>query len=263
MILNNPPVQTVDDLIEILPKFMKPSDPPPVRDAILAGLVAMFLTYQFRSDYAVAQSDILRATDFYLDGLASDRNYVRQLFEGDEDFRTRILSIPGLVTPTAIIETVKVLLASYSVIEPQILEASLDRWFATDGLASFHSFIGTSPDYPDRLYPSDLDRNGVERPNSEPGGSWVFSDELGRYFVLRVPQIPGTENQHMFISTGKGSFVADGSNTSSQETTDTDASFAFSIRQSALDVYNQIVTAVERIKGHSIRWLLFADPNLT
>lgn len=273
---NPAPVTTTDDVLAVLPFFLKPSDPPPVRDAIIAALVAMFRTYQAKSSYASAQSDILRANGIYLDGLASDREIFRQVSEDDESLRTRILSIPGLVTPAAILAAVNSIIAGFTTAQAQLFEASVDRWFVNNGnsASQWHSFIGQNPFYQDRLYIDDLSLNlGQFRLQSRVGGAWAFGDTIGRYFVLRIPQLPGTENQHMFIGDGSNtngqeslgtvvSFIADGSNTNSQESAGTDVSFAYSLRQSVVDVYNQIISAVERIKGHSIRWMLFADPNL-
>lgn len=270
---NPAPVNSVDDIISILPFFLKSDDSPPVRDAIIAALVSIFLAYQDASSYASAQSDILRAVGLYLDGLGSDRGITRQPSELDESYRTRILSIPNIVTPSAILAAVNSILAPYTSVQAQLFEASLDRWFVFNG-TSHLSFIGTNPIYLDRLYIDDIASNlGQSRPQSRVGGAWTFGDTVGRYFVLRVPLLPETEVQHMFIADGSNtnnqetnssvvSFIADGSNVSGQETTGSDASFCFNLRQSIIDVYTQIVSAVERIKASSIRWQLFADPKL-
>ena len=60
------PFSSTDDVLAILPAFLKPSDPAPVRDAVVAAILAMAIAYQERAGYAAAQSDVLRAVDTYL-----------------------------------------------------------------------------------------------------------------------------------------------------------------------------------------------------
>lgn len=256
------PVTGTADVLKEFPREVRNADVATVRDAIVAGITAMFQEFQDRAEYAALQSDIVTATDIYLEGLGDDHELPKLSGETETDYRTRILSTPELVTPTAIIDAVLNIIASYTPIQPQYMEASLDRWYVSAGDAVWHSFIEAGPQYQDRLYPDDVLTNGVERANSDPGYAWVFSDEVGRYFVLRIPNLSSSDTQHAFISTGSGSFINDGTNPSGSESNGLVATFMFGPRQLATQLYAAIVGAIDKIKGHSIRWQLLVDSRL-
>jgi hypothetical protein len=283
------PVSDSSDVLAVLPVFVRASDSAPVRDAIAAGLAAILKRHQELSAYAAAQSDLLRATGLYLDGACEEHGVFRQPGEEDEALRARALTTPDLVTPEAILATANAILAPWTTKQPQYLESGLDRLFISDGSASWHSFIGASPSYPDRCYPDDhlLNRGGV-RPQSDPGAAWVFSDNIGRYFVLRVPVVafvdvslayagerlaPSDPNFPQLggaepaaypplgvgdlppASGGRGLFIGDGSSADV-------ATFVFPPLLDPLSVYQAVAVAVDRIKGHSIRWMLVVDERL-
>src|SRR5436190_1114871 len=97
------PVRRAADVLAVLPAFVRASDTAPVRDAISAGLAEILKRHQEIAGYAAGQSDILRATGIYLDGLCEDRGVYRQAGEDDEALRARALTLPELVTPEAIL----------------------------------------------------------------------------------------------------------------------------------------------------------------
>lgn len=265
-------VKDVDDVKRILPAEWKEKDDAPVRDAFLAALTAIMQELQVKGGYAAAQSDILRATDRYLSGLAEDRGFTKAPGEATEAFRARILQIPDLVTFDAIVAAVNAILAPFTPILCRAFDSVQDRWFVTDGTAAFHSYVGknVAPYYPDRLYQDHAVavNGGVFIPQSQPTGAWCFGDTVGRYFVIVVPDISPRDSSLQFCYDGTGphtdaAYIADGSNTASQESSGTDATFVFTQLQTALAVYQSIVNTVERISGQGIRWQLYADPSLT
>ncbi len=246
------PVETSDDVMAVLPAFMRSSDTAVTRDAIIALLTAIFKEMQDRGEYAALQSDILHASGIYLEGLAEDRDFQKQAGESDELLRARVLRIPELVTPTAIMTAVAAIIAPYTTKHAKYFEASLDRWFVSDGTPAWHSFIGAPPQYLDRLYEYDADSNGGDFiPNREVNGAWAFSDEIGRYFVIRIPPLSGSDDQHAFIE--GPAFIGTG----------LARTYVFSNRQLALDIYAAIINSVQRIKGSSIRWMLYVDSSIT
>ncbi len=247
------PVETSADVLAVLPAFMRSSDTALTRDAIIALLTAVFKEMQDRGEYAAAQSDLLHARGIYLTGLAEDRDFQRQSGEPDEALRARVLRIPQFVTPSAIMAAVAAIIAPYTAKSAKYFEASLDRWFVSSGDATWHSFSGTKPQYLDRLYEYDVSSNGgVFISNREVNGLWVFDDAIGRYFILRIPPLSGSDDQHSFI--GGPAFIGTGSGEVS--------TFVFRNRQLALDIYATLINTVQRIKGSSFRWMLYVDPTL-
>jgi hypothetical protein len=298
------PVSSVDDVLGIWPSSLKTPDPAPIRDAVLAAIAAMFagqgyaLGYQDLAAYCAAQSDVLRATGIYLDGLFEDRDIRRQVGETDADYRTRGLAFQVVVTTDAIVAAVNSILAPASDKECQVFDATLDRafLFSTDMPRPF-SAPGVQPQYLDRLYHEDLAVNGVARDNAEPGGMWVFSDAIGRYFVVRIPDLapidallqlcysgtkldpgdktvpelggatPSSSPQPPpgYLSAaigGTGLYTGDGTNAAGSEADGSVATFLYSNTTDSSRVYETIVNTIERIKGHSIRWMLYVDPSL-
>lgn len=258
------PVNTSADVLAVFPAFIRKPDTALVRDAIVAMLTVIFQDMQSKSEYAAWQSDILYATGVYLTGLGNDRGFEKHAGETDEQFRARVLQIPQLVTPAAILAAVNSILSSYTSFHARYMEASVDRLFIADGTTTWKSFIGASPSYYTRLYEGDSAANGgVFIPGRGINGAWVFSDTIGRYFVLRIPPLIGSDDQHSFILAGAGSFINDGTNVSGTEATGSVATFMFADRQSAIDIYTTIVNTVNRIKGSSIRWMLYVDARIS
>jgi hypothetical protein len=249
------PVNSTADVLAEYPVDVRNVAVAPVRDGIIALQTGVLQEYQDCATYAKLQSSILTATDTYLEGLGSDRGIYRQPGEDLEVYRQRLLTVPVLVTPQAILSVVGKIIATYTVRLPQYMEASLDRWFLQDGTATWHSFIGADPSYPDRYFPDDSALNGgLVRVQSSPYNARVFSDTNGRYFQLYIPNLSGSDTEHAFILAGAGSFFGDGSNTSGAEADGSVATFVFPTRLLATQLYNLIVNAVESIKGQGIRW---------
>jgi hypothetical protein len=284
------------DVLAVLPLVVRAPATAPVRDGLAAGLAGLLRRHELIAGYAAAQSDLLRATGLYLQGLCEDHSVFLQLGETDEALRARALAVPDLVTPSAILTLVNSLLAPWTTGTAQLFESAQDRVFISDGAADWHSFIGASPSYTDRLYPDDAAANdGFVRPQSDPGTSWVFGDAIGRYFVLRIPEVAPVDVTLVYdgtllspadasapeqgggdatsypslspgelppLSGGDGLFVGDGSNASAAESDGSVATFLFPPLSDPLSVYQEVASAVERIKGQSIRWALLVDASL-
>jgi hypothetical protein len=234
-----------------------------VRDALASALVHILRRYRQLSAYAATQCDITRAKGIYLQSLCAEHGVYEQPGESDEQLRTRALTTPDLVTPAAILAAANTILALYTSARAQYAESILDRWFVSDGTAGWHSFVGAQPQYFARLYPADAAANGgFVRPSSELGGAWAFSDQVGRFFILRVPVLTGITDAHAFVAADLNApadarvFVGDGSSKASA------GMFVYETPSTALGAYQAIVNAINRIKGHSVRWVLYADPKL-
>ena len=220
------------DVVAAYPRQYR-TDEHPVLDAAAEALAAMHSMYQDASDNAAAQSDILRATGIYLDGLAEDRGVARASGESDDAYRARTIAWKSVVTPSAILGIVNTILASYGVGKvAQLFESILDRWFVEDGTTDWCCPICTSdtligPSYPNRLYPDDaLLNDGQFRPQSDPGEALTFAYDEGRMFVLRVPADAGIVDE-----------LPD-------------------------EVFAAIINSVNRIVGQSIVWAMWVDPRL-
>lgn len=273
------PVVDETDVLNAFPKFFRRADTAAIRDGLVAGIAAMCLAYQSRASFAAAQSDVLRAEGAALVAFGAPIGIFKQKGEDDEDYRLRIIGIPELVTPAAILAAAGAILAPYTSVLPQYCESIHDRWFvnkASVNGSTWHSYMWRSttsraPSYLDRLYPQDASRNGgFFRPQSSPGGARVFRDHLGREFVLRVPDISRIDKTGAFLlartthtanplvspRTKAGWFVGRGASFNNTTFFRRDATTAEA-------VYQAIVNTVTKIKGHGIRWVLLADPKLS
>lgn len=264
-VVDNRDLPVVDefDIYNILPKFLRPEDPAPVRDAIVAALTAMMREYQSLSTEAVGMNNLLLANDMGLRGLGEDRGVYQSDNESDTTYRLRILSFPELVTPTVIVAAVNSILAPFTSIQCQYSESVQDRLYIGDSSARpWHSYVwdstmSMSPTYPDRLYEDDIDDNlGYVRPNSNPGGARVYSDEIGRLFMIRIPDLAGIDSIGGFPNSSslEDRLYVGGVGVSSGIRV---------VGTSTLDTFNNIVATIYRLKGHSIRFIVWADPKLT
>ncbi len=255
------PVASAADVLAAHAVEQRSSEAAPVRDAIAESETAMFLAYQAGSDHAAAQCDPTRATGIYLAGHASDRGIYKQEGEEDEELRARIFTVPDVVSPQAILAAANAAIAPYTDKTAKIFESVLDRLFLGDGTTTWHNFLtdGTAdidPQYQDRRYEL--------RDGAGPGGSWVFGDTYGRYFVLRVPDLSGVTDALGFVYSGTqepddgfGLFLSDGSDPDGSS-----SGFLYEGSSDALSIYQAIVNAVNGIRGHGVRWMLIVDPKL-
>jgi len=224
-------IRNTKDVLAAYPRKFR-TEVHPVLDAVVESHHAMHLTYQDASDYASKQSDILRASDEYLDGLAEDRGSVRAINEDDESYRERTIAWKSVVTPASILATVNAILSPFVGPCAQLFETILDAWFVGDESCEWMCPVGPAdtlngPSYPIRLYPDDAAINGgVFRPQSDPGEALVSSDDTKRMFVLRVPELDTS-----------GVPIPD-------------------------EVYQAIINSVNRIIGQSIQWAMWVDPRL-
>jgi hypothetical protein len=263
------PVNSADDVRSILPPEARtlPAEQAPVREALVELVTSTHLAWQNSSAYAAAQSDVSRATNLYLDGLLGDRGIPRQPNESDETYRDRGLTSPELVSPAVILSAVNAILAPYTDVKACLFPCILDQLFVHDGTASWHAFLWNSdpqdPDYADRRY----DDRSAATPNVNPGNTWLFtSGLLGRGFVLRVPLLSNLSPEGAYINDGTvqpdDGYVGDGSNDSGSEADGSIGLFIYLTETDALSIYQQIVGAVEALRGHGVRWELFVDPDL-
>jgi hypothetical protein len=262
------PVKSPDDVLAVLPAALKRADTAPVQDAIVDSHTALQFAYQEATEYALAQADVGRATEEYLDGLADDRGFARALHETNSELRDRVEAFPALVTPEAIRQAINQILARFTTKQCEVFEF-IDRWFVNDGTTSWHSFVATAtqfagPSYPERFFSGDAPQQGGKFvPNSDPGGAWVFSDTIGRHFVVRVPDLSGIgitftygdPDPEIDETIQDRWYVGDGSSS-------TNTSYINGDIGTALGVYQAIESTVNAIAGHSIRWSMWADPRL-
>lgn len=267
------PVASEADVLAVFPVEVRRELTAPVRDGLVAALTEILKEYQRRSSQAAAFSDLLRSEGTHLEGLAADHEVYKQPGESDEDLRARVLGIPELVTPAAILAAVNAILEPWTDIQAKYFESELDQWFVTDGTAEFDSFVFddeevASPHYPDRLYADDEDENeGDVVEGREVLGAWVFADVLGRHFLLRVPPLEAVDDDGSYAidddDDTDGMWIADGSDTSGAESDGSVISFIFTDQTFSDDLYAAIVSVVELLKGQGMRWSAIVDPLLT
>jgi hypothetical protein len=266
------PFQSTDDVLAQLPALLRDTPVDPIRDALLASLTALLFACEQAGEYAAAQTDKVRATVQYLDGLGGDGGVFRAPSEDPESYRSRLLMVPSIVTEQAIVAAVNIILAPFTDVQCQALDAALDRWFVGDsGSRRWHSFLEASPSYPSRLYPSEATRDGgIVRPNSEPGGARVFGDAKGRMFFLRVPDLSllSTNDSSVWKRTSyaaspglSGFFVGSGAVVLGGAVL-VQATF-MSVGTVALAVYQAIESTVNDLVGQSVRWSMISEPGLT
>lgn len=259
------PVREASDVARHLPSEYKNEEVAVARDALVASLTAAAIYYQDRSKYAAAQSDIATATERYLIALAADRGIYKADSESDDEFRERVLAIPDLVSPNAIMAAVNAVLSAHTDVQAQYFESIQDRAYlrtvASPGCATI---LGGSPSYASRLYPEDEAANGGARPQSSPGGARLFNDRIGRFFLLRVPDLSPLDSQIPALYPGGGATPEDvgigriflGTGIAAPPL------FLRNDSATAVDVYRAIASAVDSIRGHSIRWRMISDSSL-
>lgn len=270
------PVRSVDDVLALFPAEVRDSAVAPIRDALAAALTAILQFWQRRSSRAAALSDILRAKGKALDGLLADHEVYRQPGESDAAFRVRGLGLAEMVTPEAILDAVDAILAPFTPLRAKYFESEPDQWFTHDGtITTFDSFVyvadnvaQASPHYADRMYPDDtVENEGDVIERREVLGAWAFADGIGRYFVLRLPQLEAVDELGSYAFDGTvtddGMFVADGSDTSGAESDGSVTSFFFTDQVLSDELYAAIVSTVELLKGQGVRWQAYVDPLLS
>lgn len=266
------PVNTSSDVLAVFPVDVRRANQAMVRDALAAALREIHAEYQRRSRRCVALSDVLRSTGVHLDGLLRDHGVYRQPGELDTAFRARFLGVPSLVTPAAVMAAVNAVLAPYTTKRAVYFEPNVDRWFVCSGDApsGFASFVfargvHVNPRYPDRLFVDDSAINdGVSLGDRGAISAWVPADAIGRHFVVRIPNLGAPDSVGSYVSLGATStmFIGDGTDTDGAESSGEVISFVYETRATARDIYAAIVSAVETIKGHGIRWSAIIDPAL-
>jgi hypothetical protein len=281
------PIYAPADVWELVPATYKESQKKPVLDAFVEALTEIALGWEDAGTEACAESDVASASGAFLDGLADDRDIFRQPDETDGPLRARTLVAAEPVDRLSTVAAVNAILLPFTEGKAHIFDSVLDRWFITDGTARFHSLIGCTPFYPDRLYPCDAVANGgAVRLQSEPGGTYAgqnFRDMVGRGFVLRVPDISSIDKVHAYVfdasthpaddGTVEGADAADTpydprhrmfvGTELSWDSGNAGRSFLSRGNRTALSVYQTIADKVNALCGHGVRWALIVDPKLT
>lgn len=262
------PIASTEDVLAILPPEARQRPDAPVRDALVTLVTDTALAWQVKSAQAAANADVTRAVSIYLDGLLGDRGIHRAEGEADEAYRARALSSPELVAPGVIIQAVNTVLAPYTDVKAQLFPCILDQTYLHQGDGTWHNFIwdattvgtaGADPDYADRYYD--------DRTQAHPDAAWVFDNYLlGRGFLLRVPLLSNLSPEGAYLNDGTvqpdDGYAGDGSDTSGSEADGSIGLFVYLSESDAMGVYAQVVSAVESLRGHGIRWMLYVDPNL-
>lgn len=261
------PVADTSAVLAVLPDALSAPEVDAVRDALVEALTALMIEWQYRTDYAVALVDPIRAVKQYLAALANDKGASKAVGEDDEALRARAIQQRQCVTEAAIVAGVNLILSLVTVTECQLNDATLDRWFLHDGTdgaggpAVWHSFVGAGPNYPDRFFADDAVNNGdYSRPNSEVHGARLYSDTIGRHLLLRVPDFGFQQLDAPFVYSdpgenqpiGLGFFVGDGSSSAL-------ASYINSTITDPIGIYQAIENFMNNACGQSIRWEMLSD----
>jgi hypothetical protein len=262
------PVSSDADVLQLLPHEYREEETAPVRDALVHAHATQQEFYQEKADYAAAQSDIGRATGRYLQALGADRGFRKQDNESNDEFRSRTLAVPDLVTPGAIVDAVNAILAEVGAGECEYLESIADRLYVneTGGTGICAGVVGATPINPTRLYPEDEAVNGAARPNASPGAAWTFDDHVGRFFVLRVPNLASLDSAlptpWSSSSTAPNRSIGRGSLFLRTSVGLANHGYLYANASTALDTYKRICDTVAAIVGHSIRWMMISDTTL-
>lgn len=257
-------VRDDSDVLALLPvEYRRGEETEEIRDALVAAVTKTHQKFHDRAAYAAAQCDISRATGVHLEGQAADRDFHKATGETEAQFRARILANPELVTTKAIMDRVNALLAPHTPAEAHGFEGILDQWFVgEDGVDNeWESFVGAAPNYPSRFYPDLSEPAAIPRSNSSPGDARVFAGEMGRLFVIRVPDLVGIDAQRAYAASDDGEigfFLTDAGGND-----ELNGSFVARETATAETVYGALVGSVAAIKGHSIRWIVLIDESLT
>lgn len=248
----------VSDDTDVLAEFPRPHKNPaqaPVRDAFTAGFAEGHKAYQNIAARAAAQCDPMRATGDYLKSFAEERSVIPGASETEASVRSRLFQAPEIVTPDAIADGVNAILALYTDKQCTLSELELDGYFVHDGTATWDSFIGCDPDYPDRYYD--------DVPSLLPGGA-VPSRGYSRSFLLRIPPLEDNDETVSYVLDfdDEGIYIGDGTDTAGSETDGTVATSAYVDSQFADDIYTRVVGYVESIKGQGISFSVVVDPAL-
>jgi hypothetical protein len=274
-------IVTDDDVMAILPAYMRESDNAPIRDAIVAALRVMATTYEEAASYAAAQRDVIYASGDELDSLLEPRRYDGEL---DEDYRLRALGLRDVVTPNAICAAVNVLIAPYTC---SYLEPELDQFFVTgsvdDGSDTvWGCFLDVAPQYQDRFYPDDTASNsGAVKAHVNPGPAGLYDHDGGRYFVIQIPDLSNLNKNIVLVYNGVKMTSTDpsvpelGGQFKFGEsiggtgiypmgvvvTTPANRSFLFNNTTGEDSRYDAIIDVVERLRGGGFQWALVVHPS--
>lgn len=243
----------------------------PVRDALNEADACIHVAYQDEVASLIAQQDARTASGDALRKIASEHGITPAQNESDSALRLRIFGTIKVVAPQAIVDVVNALLAPYTTVQCQLVEPEMDGMFITDGTAAYDgAFINnpgsySSPSYPDRFYPDDAALNGGFKLTNNDPMTAIVANGKPRTFHLILPELSATDADFMFViddmsPTGatEGLFLFDGAQDTLADVGSNN--FAFNTAFLSDEVYNQIVAAVDSMKGQGMTWSAYVDP---
>ncbi len=254
-----PSLRSPDDVLDVLPAELRQDDTAAVRDALAAALFELIDSAEEAADFAAAQSDPLRAVEADEDELFEDRGVARAADEPDETYRERALDQQNVASFTALRDAVNKILATATTSTCRISEAVLDRWFLGSGADDWHSHIGRTPTYPERLFDFPA---GSGVPGNDPGGLRMFNDTVGRHFLVCVPDLSGAGDVKLIANSIGTTNPGDARLTPGFFVGRAEFPAFVGGGQYDIQIYSAIISAVTSLVGHSVRWTLIVDPNI-
>lgn len=245
-----PTAQSADDVLAPMPEKYRQEDQPVTR-ALASALAAYTAAHDEATEYAAAQSDLLRATGKYLDGKAQDHGFVRAQSESDDNFRERILTWKPIGTREAIASAIDAAVAQYSAGTAVLLDPILDGWYVEDGSAAWSSHVWTEAgggvqNYPDQLYAS--------RTNTGILDAIPLGVDAGRCFGALIPVVANDVGDLLWVDDDDGCFVG--------SMFKIPMSFTSSRMASVDEVFDLLLNTVESARAQGVRWFLLEDSRL-
>lgn len=256
------PITSAADVAARLPRLLAEPVLDPIRDALVEALTSMLIEWEYRVDYAAAQSDPARAVRQYLTALSKDRSFGRARGEEDEAYRERAQRSQSVIEQ-AVAAGVNVILAPFTNLQCQLVDRVLDGWFLHDGTdgagnpATWHSFIGSSPHYPERFYTDGLVDNGYARESAVVGGARPIGDTIGRLLLVRLPNL-GFQLRSTAIVSAEGTAPTDGFFVG-DNLAPPGGAFLDASDLGADAVYGAIANFLNLTVGESVRWEILSD----
>ncbi len=220
--LTSIPFETREDVLAVLPAYMREDVGNEVLDAIVDALLA--LSIKRASDQAeyAAQANPVYAEGRILDKHGKSVDVARAEGEDDESYRTQMLDPTLRITPAAVIAAVKEIIAPYTDAEPWYAELPDDGAFLFQHETEFTNKDGAYIEVDEGVEGSE--RFYDSRPNSRPrhwflwgsptvGNNTIVSANLYGHALLGIPAFPlpddGGEDDDFFFGEEDGAYTFD------------------------------------------------------
>lgn len=138
--LRDAPVQTREDVLRLMPRWMREGEPTAVVEGIADGVLEAFVRRASKLAEYGAQANAIYATGDSLDLCGEAVGIRRALAEDDEAYRTRVLAQDAGITPRAILEQIDDILAPVTVSQAYYYERPDDEPFVR---SKTHDSTGT------------------------------------------------------------------------------------------------------------------------